>query len=91
VPRDQILIGLTSALLCAAGLWRESWLLGETPKGRKLVAFLGSQRAQWALRCVLAVGLLFGLLLALGVVNPLRWDISREERSLRRQTTSAWA
>ncbi len=91
MPREQILIGVLSAMLCVVGLCRESWLLAETPKGRKLVASLGGRRAQWVLRCLLAVGVLFGLLLALGVVNPLRWETARGDRSLRRHTTSAWA
>lgn len=70
---EQIFIGLTTSALCGAGLYRDVWFLSETRKGRKLVAACGEEKALWILRGLLTAGLGFGLLLAVGVVNPIRW------------------
>ncbi|MEZ6068065.1 MAG: hypothetical protein R3B90_20660 [Planctomycetaceae bacterium] len=71
---DQLLIGGTTAAICAVGYWRERWLLSQTPKGRWLVRRLGGSKATWLLRVLLAAGLGFGVLLATGVINPIRWS-----------------
>lgn len=71
---EQALIGSTTAALCAIGLWRQDWLLEETRKGRRLVRWCGAAAAPWVLRIGLALGLGFGVLLAAGVVNPIRWS-----------------
>jgi hypothetical protein len=71
---EQLLIGGMTAALCATGLWHDEWLLVHTRKGRKLIAWFGDGRAPWVLRTLLALGLGFGLLLASGILNPIRWD-----------------
>lgn len=71
---EQVFIGLTTSGLCAAGLVREAWFLSETKKGRWLVHLCGTRRALWVLRALLALGVLFGLALAGGIVNPVRWS-----------------
>lgn len=70
---EQVFIGLTTSGLCAVGLAREAWFLCETKKGRRLVDLCGPRNALWLLRCLFALGVLFGLALASGLVNPIRW------------------
>ena len=72
MTNDQILIGGMTAALCAAGLWKSAWLLENTRKGRRLITWCGSEGAAWVLRLALLLGLGFGVLLAIGVVNPVR-------------------
>ena len=73
MPLEQIFIGSVSAALCLAGIWHDRWLLTETKKGKRLVAWFGEHRALWVLRGLLAAGLLFGVLLATNVIRPIRW------------------
>ena len=70
---EQILIGATTAALCALGLWKSAWLFAETRKGRRLAHWLGETRGLWALRGLLLAGAAFGVLLAADVIRPLRW------------------
>ncbi len=70
---EQVLIGGMTAALCVAGLWQEQWLLSQTRKGQRLVRWFGDGRAPWVLRLLLAFGFGFGTLLAVGVLNPVRW------------------
>ncbi|MEX0703410.1 MAG: hypothetical protein WD069_15045 [Planctomycetales bacterium] len=70
---ERILMGTVTALLCAAGLWSARWFLEETRKGRRLERRLGPARALWVLRGLFAAGLLFGVLLALGIIRPIEW------------------
>ncbi|MFG0332670.1 MAG: hypothetical protein ACF8TS_04835 [Maioricimonas sp. JB049] len=77
MPYDQIFIGGTTAILCLLGLWNEAWVLSETSKGRRLTGWFGQQRGLWVLRVILCLGLLFGVLLAMGIINPVRWDTTR--------------
>lgn len=71
---EQAFIGGATAVLCATGIWHQAWLLEHTKKGRKLVRWFGDEPAQWVLRLLLVFGLGFGVLLAAGVLNPVRWD-----------------
>ena len=73
---EQVFIGLTTSGLCAVGLAREAWFLSETKKGQRLVRLCGTRNAMWVLRGLFVVGVLFGLALATGVVNPIRWSNS---------------
>ncbi len=73
VPGEQIFIGLTTAALCGAGLYWEVWSLTETRKGRKLVNIFGTNNALWVIRGLLTAGIIFGLSLAAGIVNPVQW------------------
>lgn len=70
---DRILVGVVTALLCAWGLWAERWFLAETRKGRALVRRFGPERAAWILRALCAAGIVFGTLLAIGVIRPVQW------------------
>ncbi len=66
-------IGLATSVLCGIGLYREFWFLTETRKGRWLVERCGLSPALWILRGLFALGVIFGLSLALGIINPIRW------------------
>lgn len=74
LPAEQVFIGGTTAAMCLAGLCREGWLLQETRKGQRLSRWLGDESAVWVLRLLLACGLGFGVLLAVGVINPVRYS-----------------
>lgn len=67
-------MGCSVALLCLVGLIRQHWLLDKTPKGQRLVSRLGRRKALWLLRGMLIAGAVFGVLLAVGTLNPIRWD-----------------
>ncbi len=73
VPGEQIFIGLMTAALCGAGMSAEVWFLTETRKGRKLVNVCGAKNSLWIVRGVFTAGIIFGLLLATGIVNPVQW------------------
>lgn len=73
MPAEQVFIGLTTSGLCAVGIAQQEWFLRETRKGRRLVALCGTRNAVWVLRALLALGVAFGLALASGFINPVRW------------------
>ena len=70
---EQIAIGALVALLCAAGLWSAGWFVRETPKGQWLARRLGDERAVWSFRALFGLGIVFGLLLAANVIQPVEW------------------
>jgi hypothetical protein len=73
VPAEQVLIGLTTSGLCAVGIAQQQWFLRETRKGQWLVEVCGTRNAVWVLRGLFSLGVVFGLALASGIVNPIRW------------------
>ena len=73
LPGDQILMGITVAVLCGLGLWKERWFLEQTEKGRRLVRWFGPRRALLILRLLFGAGTLFGILLATDVIRPIGW------------------
>lgn len=73
MTNERILIGTVTAALCVIGLWHHHWLLYETSKGQRLIAWFGDVRALWVLRALLTLGIVFGCLLALGVLRPIEW------------------
>ncbi|MFV0444738.1 MAG: hypothetical protein ACK5Q5_14295 [Planctomycetaceae bacterium] len=79
MPPEQIVIGGMTAAMCLAGLLKETWLLEQTRKGQRLTQWCGVAAAPWVLRGLLMIGVGFGLALATGVINPLRFDgVSRD-------------
>ncbi|MBL8851073.1 MAG: hypothetical protein JNG89_15445 [Planctomycetaceae bacterium] len=72
-PADQIFMGTASAVMCVVGLRYSVWLIEQTRKGQRLAELLGAARALMAVRAFLVCGAVLGVLLAFGVVNPLRW------------------
>jgi hypothetical protein len=72
-PSDQILMGTAIAVVCLAGAWHTAWLVEQTRKGQRLADWLGPVKAVRVLRIALICCALAGALLALGILNPLRW------------------
>ena len=72
-PSDQILMGTAIAGVCLAGAWHSAWLVEQTRKGQRLADWLGAARAVRVLRIVLICGAVAGGLLAVGILNPVRW------------------
>jgi hypothetical protein len=72
-PTDQIFMGTATAAMCLIGVWHSAWLIEQTRKGQRLADWLGKPRALMLVRGALLCGALLGVLLAVGVVNPLRW------------------
>ena len=58
---------------CLIGV-REQWFLKETTKGQRLVRRFGPDRARWVMRGILALLITLGMLLANGVIRPIRWQ-----------------
>jgi hypothetical protein len=72
-PPDQILMGTAIALVCVVGAWHSAWLVEQTRKGQRLANWLGPAKAVRVLRISLICGAVLGALLAVGVLNPVRW------------------
>ncbi|MCR9230157.1 MULTISPECIES: hypothetical protein [Gimesia] len=70
---ENVVIGLFVAAFSLWGLIKEKWFLAETRKGQKLTRWFGPARAVWVLRVIFLVGILFGLLLAGGLIRPIQW------------------
>jgi hypothetical protein len=74
VVDPQVFLGCSIAGLSVLAVASENWLLTQTPKGRRLVAWCGNHRAQWSIRLFFSICILFGGALACGIINPIRWD-----------------
>lgn len=70
---ERMIIGGVIAALCLFGLWHGRWLLAETRKGQRLAGWLGRERGLLVLRVLLGTGVILGVLLATGVLRPVRW------------------
>ncbi len=70
---EHVLMGSLTAVLCLFGLWNARWFIIETRKGRKLVEWLGETTALWTTRALFLFGALFGILLAIEIIQPVQW------------------
>ena len=84
--REQMAMGLGVAALSLLGLFQSSWLIARTRKGQWLVNRLGPERGLWGLRAALLLAAAFGVALATGWINPVRWpeDSAMSEEAARR-------
>lgn len=74
VPRDQIIMGCGIALVSLLLLVRARWIAAETRKGQWLTTRFGPDRAVWIITGFGVVAIVFGIGLATGVIQPLRWE-----------------
>lgn len=72
-PKEQIFIGVATALLCVIGLAKSRWILENTKKGARLCRWFGPARAIWVLRGLLGLGVILGGLFAFNILKPLQW------------------
>lgn len=70
---QHVLIGGMVVLLSLYVLSREQWVLQSTAKGQRLIRWFGADTAPWVLRTLSAGAMLFGGLLATGVIRPIQW------------------
>lgn len=71
--RDNVLVGGLVIILCALVATKERWVLESSKKGQRLVRWFGPGIAVWVLRGLLAFGIVFGALLAGGIIRPIQW------------------
>jgi hypothetical protein len=69
----QTAMGAMVVGLCLLGLWQEHVLLKRSLYGRRLVNRFGEVGGRRALRGILVVGIVFGILLAANVIRPIQW------------------
>ena len=69
----HVLMGSLVAALCALGLWQAPWLLIQTRKGRRIAGRLGEQQGLLVIRLFCFAGVVFGVLLAAGIIRPVQW------------------
>ena len=72
-PHDHLLMGLGISGMSLACLARHRWLLANTSKGQRLVRSFGEPTARLVFALVCLGGIVFGSLLALGVIQPVAW------------------
>jgi len=71
---ENELIGGTVLIFSVIGLIKEQWFLANTRKGQRLTEWFGPARAIWVLRVIFLTGVMFGALLAAGMIQPIQWD-----------------
>lgn len=70
----HVVVGGLIVLLCSWALFKQAWILEHSEKGQGLLRRFGPQGGPWVLRLLLAVGIVFGGLLAAGIVRPIQWE-----------------
>jgi hypothetical protein len=53
--------------------FKEHWVLENTGKGRRLIGWFGAANAPWVLRGLTVLTIIFGVLLAIGIIRPIKW------------------
>ncbi|QDV51461.1 hypothetical protein [Gimesia fumaroli] len=71
---ENELIGGTVLILSLWGLIKDQWFLANTRKGQRLLEWFGPGRAIWVLRLIFLIGIIFGALLATGLIQPIQWE-----------------
>jgi hypothetical protein len=67
------MVGTIFVVFCTTILFHERWVLEKTSKGQSLVRWFGPAAAIWVLRTATFFGVIFGSLLAAGIVRPIQW------------------
>ncbi len=73
MPKHQIVMGVSVAVLSLVGLWQSNWLLANTGKGEWIRRRYGEPKARTIVRTFFFAAAVFGALLALDVIRPLQW------------------
>ncbi len=71
--QDAFVMGVIVAILCAVMAYKDRWFLEKTRKGQRLVSWFGAEKAPRILLGLAFLGILFGVLLASGVIRPIQW------------------
>lgn len=71
---ENVLIGGAVLIFSLFGLIKEQWFLANTRKGQRLTEWFGPARAIWVLRVIFLTGIIFGALLASGLIQPIQWN-----------------
>ena len=58
--------------LCLMAAFNERWILEKTTKGQRLIHWFGPATASWIFRGLTLLGVVFGGLLAAGVIRPIQ-------------------
>ncbi len=70
---QHVLIGGLLTILCLMGLVKETWVLRNSAYGKCLVRWFGPRQAPAAYRVLLGITVIFGVLLAAGIIRPVKW------------------
>ena len=73
VPKEQIFIGSVFAVVCVIVVWQAPWMCEHSRFGQSLARRLGERAGVWTIRAIFGGLAVLGVLLASGVVSPLRW------------------
>ncbi|MGZ0168939.1 MAG: hypothetical protein ACKVHE_05250 [Planctomycetales bacterium] len=71
---SQTFIGVAIAILCAVSMRYDQWFVHRTTKGQRLTGAFGEQKAVWIWRGCLLAGIVFGVCLSTGLINPMTWN-----------------
>ena len=72
--KQDFLVGVLVIVLCTMLVIGERWFLENTATGQRLICWFGSKKALWVLRASALAGIIFGGLLAAGVIRPVQWS-----------------
>ncbi|MEZ6045116.1 MAG: hypothetical protein R3C11_05955 [Planctomycetaceae bacterium] len=78
---EQIMMGIGLALISFWGLVKVDWFRENSRYGQWFVSKLGSETARRVLQGLMLTGILLGALLALNIIQPLRWEPQQETQS----------
>jgi hypothetical protein len=73
MTRQDLLIGSVVAAFSLLLVFNGHWFLDKTAKGQRLIRWFGPERGLWVLRGLASAGIVFGLLLANGIIRPIQW------------------
>lgn len=71
---SQIFLGVAIAVLSGIAVRYDQWFVHRTSKGQRLALAFGEKKAVWIWRGFLLAGVIFGVCLATGQINPVSWS-----------------
>ena len=73
MSRQDLLVGGVTVVCCAHLLFFGRWFLEKTKNGQRLIRWFGPEQSIWVLRGLAILGMVFGGLLAAGIIRPVQW------------------